>query len=118
LDTFACLEYDANILMLINLTYLMNRLIVLQLVDRRLMSPLVLSKAIVCLVVIYWSLWISLAELSHSSFALVVSYVQVRICFLLPVMLMRAISGRSKLMRVGRRTGTLRLRASMDDILF
>jgi hypothetical protein len=39
------------------------------------MSPLVLSKAIVCLVVIYWSPWISLAELSHSSFALVVSYV-------------------------------------------
>jgi hypothetical protein len=33
-------------------------------------------------------------------------------------MLMRVDSGRSKPMRVGCRTGTLRLRASMDSILF
>jgi hypothetical protein len=33
-------------------------------------------------------------------------------------MLMRVDSGRSKPMRVGCRTGTLRLRASMDIILF
>jgi hypothetical protein len=92
--------------------------VVLQLVARRLMSPLVLSKAFACLVVICWSPWISLAERSRSSFALFASYVQVRICFLLPAMPMRAVSGRSKLMRVGRRTGTLRLRALMDDILF
>jgi hypothetical protein len=31
---------------------------------------------------------------------------------------MSAVSGRSKLMRVGRHIGTLRLRASMDDIIF
>jgi hypothetical protein len=31
---------------------------------------------------------------------------------------MKAISGRFKLMRVGLRTGILRLRASMDVILF
>jgi acyl-coenzyme A thioesterase PaaI-like protein len=82
------------------------------------MSPLVLSKAFACLVVICWSLWISLAERSHSSFALVVSYVQVRICFLLPAMSTRAVTGRSKPMRVGRHIGTLRLRVLMDDILF
>jgi hypothetical protein len=81
------------------------------------MSRLVLSKAFACLVVICWSPWISLAECSRLSFALVVSYLQVRICFLLPMMSMRAVSGRSKPMRVGRRTRTLRLRASMDDIL-
>jgi hypothetical protein len=33
-------------------------------------------------------------------------------------MLMRTVCRRSKLMRVGCCTGTLRLRASMDDILF
>jgi hypothetical protein len=44
--------------------------------------------------------------------------VQVRIYFLLPVIPMRAISERSKPMRVGCYNGTLGLRASMDDILF
>jgi hypothetical protein len=34
------------------------------------------------------------------------------------MMLMRAVSGRSKPMRVGLRTGILRLRVLMDDILF
>jgi hypothetical protein len=82
------------------------------------MSPLVLSKAFVCLVVIRWSPWISLVECSHTSLALVVSYMQVRICFLLPAMPMRVVSGRSKPMRVGLRTGILRLRASIDGILF
>jgi hypothetical protein len=82
------------------------------------MSPLVLNKAFACLVVIRWSLWISLAECNRSSFAPVVSYVQVRICFLLSVMPTRTISGRSKPRRVGQRTGTLRLRASIDGILF
>jgi hypothetical protein len=82
------------------------------------MSTLVLSKAFACLVVICWSLWISLVERSRSSFALVVSCVQVRIYFLLPKMLMSVVSGRSKLMRAGLRNGILRLRASMDGILF
>jgi hypothetical protein len=82
------------------------------------MSSLVLIKAFACLVVICWSPWISFAERSRSTIALVVSCVQVRICFLFPAMPMRAISERSKLMRVGLRTGTLRLKASMDDILF
>jgi hypothetical protein len=104
--------------MLINLTWLINKLNRTKLVAKRLMSPLVLSKAFACLVVIYWSPWIRLVERSHSSFAPVVSCVQVRIYFLLPVMPTRAVSGRSKPMRVGCRTGTLRLRASMDNILF
>jgi hypothetical protein len=65
------------------------------------MSFVVLSKAFACLAVISWSPWISLAERSHSSFALVVSYVLVRIYFLLPVMPTRVVSGRYKLMRVG-----------------
>jgi hypothetical protein len=82
------------------------------------MSPLVLSKAFACLVVIYWSPWISLAERGRSSFALVVSCVQVRICFLLPAMPMRVVSGRSKPVRVGPRTGIHRPRASIDGILF
>jgi hypothetical protein len=82
------------------------------------MSPLVLSKAFACLVVICWSPWISLVERSRSSFALIVSYVQVGIYFLLPTMPMRVVSGRSKPVRVGPRTGILRLRASMDGILF
>jgi hypothetical protein len=82
------------------------------------MGSLVLIKAIACLVVIVRSLWISLAERSHSSFALVVSCVQVKsFCFFL-VMLMRASSGRFKPMRVGLLTGILRLRALMDGILF
>jgi hypothetical protein len=82
------------------------------------MSSLVLIKAFACLVVICWSPWISLAERSHLSFALAVFCVHVRICFLFPVMPTRVVSGKSKLMRVGLRTRILRLRASMDDILF
>jgi hypothetical protein len=53
LDTFACLEYDVNLLKLINL-----------------------FKAFACLVVIFWSSWISLVERSHSNFALAVFCVQ------------------------------------------
>jgi hypothetical protein len=68
------------------------------------MSPLALLKAYACLVVIFCSPWISLVERSRSSFALVVSYVQVRSFFLFPTMLMRDASGRSKPMRVGHRT--------------
>jgi hypothetical protein len=44
--------------------------------------------------------------------------VQVRSCFLLPAMPMRVVSGKSKPMRVELRTGILRLRTPMDDILF
>jgi hypothetical protein len=62
--------------------------------------------------------WISLAECSRSSFALVVFCVQARNCFLLPVMPRRVVSGKSKPMRDGLRTGILRLRMPMDDILF
>jgi hypothetical protein len=40
------------------------------------------------------------------------------IFFLFPVMLMRVVSVRSKLMRVGLRTGIRRLRALMEVILF
>jgi hypothetical protein len=69
-------------------------------------------------VVIFWSPWISLAEHSHSSFALVIFCVQVRNYFIFPAMPMRAVSGKSKLMRVGLHTGILRLRALMDAILF
>jgi hypothetical protein len=65
-----------------------------------------------------WSPWISLAEHSHSSFALAVFCVQVRNCFLLPVMPTRVVSGKSKPMKVGLRTGILSLRMLMDDILF
>jgi hypothetical protein len=82
------------------------------------MSSLVLSKEFACLVVTCWSPWISLAERSHSSFALIVSCVQVRICFLFPTMPMRVVSGRSMPMRVGLRTGILKLRVSIDGILF
>jgi hypothetical protein len=82
------------------------------------MSSLALLKAIAYLVVVVWSPWISLAEHSHSSFALIVSYVQVRSFFLVSVMPMRVASGRSKLMRVGHHTRTLRLRALLDGILF
>jgi hypothetical protein len=73
------------------------------------MSSLVLFKAFACLAVIFWSPWISRAERSHSSFALVVSYVQVRNCFLFPAMSMRVVSGKSRPMR---------LRELMDGILF
>jgi hypothetical protein len=62
--------------------------------------------------------WISLAERSRSSFALIVFCVQVRNCFLLPVMLMRVVSGKSKSMRDGLHTGILSLRMPMDDNLF
>jgi hypothetical protein len=44
--------------------------------------------------------------------------VQVRNCFLLPAMPMRVVSGKSKSMRDGLRTGILRLRVPMDGILF
>jgi hypothetical protein len=44
--------------------------------------------------------------------------VQVRSCFLLLAMPMRVVSGKSKPMRVGLRTGILRLRVPTDDILF
>jgi hypothetical protein len=44
--------------------------------------------------------------------------VQVRNCFLFPVMPTRVVSGKSKPMRVGLHTGILRLRAPMDGILF
>jgi hypothetical protein len=81
------------------------------------MSPLALLKAFACLVVVFRSYWISLVELSHSSFALVVSCVQVRSFFLLPVMPMRDVSGRSEPMRVGCLSGIHRLRALMDEIL-
>jgi hypothetical protein len=61
--------------------------------------------------------WISLAERSRSSFAFVpISYVHVRI-FLLPVMPTRAVSGKSKSMRVGFHTGTRRLRVVVEGIL-
>jgi hypothetical protein len=93
-------------------------LIVLNIDASRLMSSLVLFKAFACLVVIFWSLWISLAKRSHSSFAVVVFSVQVRNCFLFPVMPMRVVSGRPEPMRVGLRTGILRLRVLMDGILF
>jgi hypothetical protein len=43
--------------------------------------------------------------------------VQARSFFLISVMLMRVVSGRSKPMRVGHCTGILRLRELMDDIL-
>jgi Na+-transporting NADH:ubiquinone oxidoreductase subunit NqrB len=82
------------------------------------MSPLALLKATACLVVNSLASWISLAERRCSSFALVVSFVQVRSCFLFPVMPMRVISGRFKPMRVGHRNGIIRLRALIDDILF
>jgi hypothetical protein len=44
--------------------------------------------------------------------------VQVRNFFLLLAMPTRVVSGKSKPMRVGLRTGILRLRAPMDVILF
>jgi hypothetical protein len=79
---------------------------------------LVLFKAFACLVVIFWSPGTSLAERSRSSFALGVFYVLVRNCFISPVMSMRAVSGKSKPMRVGLRTGIHKLRVLMDGILF
>jgi hypothetical protein len=69
-------------------------------------------------VVIFWSPWISLAERSRSRFALVVTCVQVNLYFVFPAMPTRVVSGKSKPMRVGLCTMILRLRASMDDILF
>jgi hypothetical protein len=78
----------------------------------------VLFKAFACLVVIFWSPWISLVECSCLSFALVVLCVQVRNYFLFSMMSMRVVSGKSKPMWVGLRTGILRPRALMDGILF
>jgi hypothetical protein len=82
------------------------------------MSSLLLIKAFACLVVIYRSPWISLAERNRSSFVLVVSYVEVRNCFLFPAIPTRVVNGKSKPMRDGLHTRILRLRALMDDILF
>jgi hypothetical protein len=82
------------------------------------MNLLILIKTFACLEVIFWSPWISLAERSRSSFALAIFCVQVRNCFLLSVMPTRVVSLKSKPMRVGLRTGILRLRALMDVILF
>jgi hypothetical protein len=59
-----------------------------------------------------------LTEHSRLSFALVVFCVQVRNCFLLPAMLTRVVSGKSKPMRDELCTGILILRVSMDGILF
>jgi hypothetical protein len=42
----------------------------------------------------------------------------VRSCFLLPAMPTKVVSGKSKPMGVELRTGILRLRMPMDDILF
>jgi hypothetical protein len=78
---------------------------------------LVLFEAFACVVVIFWSPWISLNERSRSSFAPAISYVQVKNCFLFPVMPMRVVSGKSKSMRVGLQTWILRLRVLMDNIL-
>jgi hypothetical protein len=75
-------------------------------------------KAFACLVVMFWSPCISLAERSHSCFALVVFCVQVSNCFLFPAMPMRVVNGKYKPMRVGLCTGILGLRALLDDILF
>jgi hypothetical protein len=77
-----------------------------------------LFKAFACLVVIFWSHWISLVERSYSNFALVVFCVHVRNCFIFPVMLMRVVSEKSKPMRVGLRTVILSLRVPVDDIIF
>jgi hypothetical protein len=60
----------------------------------------------------------ALAECSYSSFALVVSCVQVRIFFLLPAMPTRNASGRSKRMRVGCHSGIHRLGGPVEIILF
>jgi hypothetical protein len=79
---------------------------------------LVLFTTFACLVVIFWSPWISLAEHSHLSFALVVFCVQVRNYFLFPMMPTRVVSGMSKPMRVGLHTRILELRELMDGILF
>jgi hypothetical protein len=59
-----------------------------------------------------------LLSIVTQAFALVVFCVQVRICCLFPVMLMRVVNGKSKPMRVGLHTGILWLGALMDGILF
>jgi hypothetical protein len=82
------------------------------------MSLLVVFKAFVCLVVIFWSPWISLAKRNRSSFALVVFCLQVRNCFLFSMIPMRVVSRKSKPRNVRLRTGILRFRALMDNILF
>jgi hypothetical protein len=58
--------------MLINIRWLKSCLIVLNVGASRLMSSIVLINAFACLVVIVCSRWISLVELSRSSFALIV----------------------------------------------
>jgi hypothetical protein len=82
------------------------------------MSSLILFKAFACLEVMFWSPLISFAERSRSSFAPVVFCVQVRNYFIFLAMLSGVVSGRSKPLRVGLRTGILRLRVLMDGILF
>jgi hypothetical protein len=82
------------------------------------MSPLALLKVIACLVVVFQSLWISLAERSRSGFTLVISCVKVRSFFLFSAIQTRDASGRSKPLRVRHLTRILRLRALMDGILF
>jgi hypothetical protein len=79
------------------------------------MSSLVLFKVIACLLVDHHG---CLAKCSRSSFALVISYMQVKSCFLFSVMPMRAVSEKSKPMRVELRTGIIRLGVPMDGILF
>jgi hypothetical protein len=83
------------------------------------MSLLILITTFACLEVIFLgSPWIRLTKRSRSSFALIVFYIQVRNYFLLPVMPMTVVSGKSKPMRNGLHTLILRLRMPMDDILF
>jgi hypothetical protein len=61
------------------------------------------------------SRWISLAERTRSSFALVVLFcVQVRMFFLLSAMPTRAVSRRSRQMRAGFPTRTSRRRSSEE----
>jgi hypothetical protein len=67
--------------------------------------------------VIFWSPWISLTECSYSIFALVVFYMQVRNYFLLLVMSMSDVSGKSKPMKVGLRTRILRLVEGKENVL-
>jgi hypothetical protein len=104
--------------MLINLIWLIIMLIVPNVGANWLMSSLALFKALACLVMIVWSRWICLGEHSHSSFALVVSCVQVRIFFLFLVMPMRGASERSKPMRIGCLIRIWWLRVPMEVILF
>jgi hypothetical protein len=64
------------------------------------------------------NLRVEISDCNRSSFALVVSCVQMGSFFLLLMMPMRDASGRSKSMKVGCLAGILRLRPLMDGILF